>query len=93
MPLLSFQWDDEKALRNLRKHGVSFREAASVFADPISISIDDRDHGGHERRSVLVGLSSRGRYLIVAYTERGAAIRIINARKATRHERKRYQEP
>ena len=80
MHLLSFQWDEEKARRNLLKHGVSFREAASAFADPFSTSVNDPDHGGDERRSVLLGLSSRGRHLVVAYTERGTVIRIITAR-------------
>jgi hypothetical protein len=93
MHLLSFQWDEDKARRNLLKHGVSFWEAASAFADPFSKSIDDPDHGEHERRSVLLGLSSRGRHLVVGYTERGAVIRIITARKASRHERERYEEP
>ena len=87
-----FQWDEIKATVNLRKHGISSREAASVFFDLLSATGDDPDHSHSEKRSVTFGLSSSGRYLIVGHTDRGDAIRIITARKATSAERKLYEE-
>lgn len=87
-----FQWDEEKANTNLRKHGVSFREAATVFYDPLSATGDDPDHSHSEKRAVTFGLSSLGNHLIVGHTDRGDAIRIITARHATKAERKIYEE-
>ena len=87
-----FQWDEKKAAANLRKHGVSFREATSVFYDLLSATGDDPDHSYSEKSSVTFGLSSSGRHLIVGYTDRGDAIRIITARKATGAERNIYEE-
>jgi uncharacterized protein len=89
---LRFTWDPAKAAANLRKHGVSFVEASTAFADPLSITIPDPDHSVSEEHFVLVGRSDRGRLLIVAHVERGDLIRIINARLATRRERKTYEE-
>ena len=89
---LRFTWDPAKASANLRRHGVSFIEASTAFADTLSITIPDPDHSVSEERFVLVGHSDRDRLLIVAHVERGDLIRIINARLATRHERNTYEE-
>ena len=87
-----FEWDPRKAATNLRKHGVSFEEASTVFFDPLSATGNDPDHSAAENRMVTFGVSSSGRLLAVAHTEHGDAIRIISARKATRAERKIYEE-
>jgi uncharacterized DUF497 family protein len=88
---MRFEWDPEKAKLNLKKHGVSFDEAATAFYDPLSATFPDPDHSEDEERLITVGVSSRGRLLVVAHTERGNAVRIINARSATAHERKRHE--
>jgi uncharacterized DUF497 family protein len=88
---LRFEWDQRKADSNLKKHGVSFQEATSVFADTMSITIPDPDHSVSEARFIDVGLSHRNRLLVVSYAERGEKIRIINARPASRSERKEYE--
>lgn len=75
---VSFEWDEEKAHANLRKHGISFDEAATVFADPFSMTIPDPDHSLDEQRSIDVGSSEKDRLLVVVYAERGARIRIIS---------------
>lgn len=90
--MLTFEWDEEKAESNHHKHGVSFDEAKTVFGDPLSITIGDVRHSGSEGRYIDVGLSSEGRLLVVVYTERGEAIRLISSRDATRAERKIYEE-
>jgi uncharacterized DUF497 family protein len=90
--LKQLEWDSRKAARNLRKHGVSFEEAATVFLDPLSITGNDPDHSLDEARFVTFGLSSSGRLLVVAHSERADTIRIITARKATRAERDLYEE-
>jgi len=89
--VLQFIWDRAKAAANLRKHGVDF-EAATAFGDPLSITIPDPDHSAAEERWLLVGQSSAGRLLVVAHTERGDEIGLINARPATRRERDTYEE-
>jgi len=89
---LDFDWDDKKAKRNLKKHGVSFEEASTVFRDPLARTIDDPLHSDEEDRFVSLGESRRQRLLVVVFTERGGKIRIISARVATRHERKDYEE-
>ena len=89
--MMLFEWDLEKAMRNLKKHGISFDEAATVFYDSLSATFDDPDHSEGERRLITVGISSQNRLLVVAHTERGNAVRIINARPATAHERKRHE--
>ena len=88
---MKIEWDPEKAGRNLAKHGVSFFEAGSVFADPLSMTYPDPNHSELEERYVDIGHSQRGRLLVVAYTERGESIRIISARKATPRERNAYE--
>jgi len=90
--MLQFVWDRAKAAANLRKHGVGFEEAADAFDDPLSITIPDPDHSQGEERFLLVGQSRAGRLLVVAHTERGDEIRLINARAATRRERQIYEE-
>lgn len=89
---LQFTWDPQKAVTNLRKHKVGFPEAATAFADPLSLTIPDRDHSVAEERFVLIGQSERRRLVVVAHVERGDLIRIISARRATRRERKTYEE-
>jgi uncharacterized DUF497 family protein len=86
-----FGWDPEKAKLNLKKHGVSFDEAATAFYDPLSATFDDPDHSEGEQRLITVGVSSQDRLLVIAHTERGNVVRIINARAATAHERKRHE--
>jgi hypothetical protein len=86
------EWDARKARENLRKHGVSFEEASSVFFDPLSATGDDPDHSVDERRLVTFGVSSSGRLLVVAHAERGDAIRVLSSRRVTRAERKLYEE-
>ena len=87
-----FEWDNHKAEANLRKHGVSFEEAQTVFTDPLSITLADPDHSEDEERFIDIGMSDDRRVLVVVYTERGQRIRLISARKATPAERKQYYE-
>lgn len=87
-----FEWDSHKAEANLRKHGVSFEEAQTVFTDPLSITLPDPDHSEDEERFIDIGMSDNRRVLVVVYTERGQRIRLISARKATPVERKQYEE-
>ena len=89
---MRFEWDPEKAKRNISKHGVSFDEAVTVFYDPLSATFDDPDHSDDEQRYITVGFSSQGRLLVTGHTERGDVVRIISARRATAHERKRHEE-
>lgn len=88
---MQFEWDREKAKNNNRKHKVSFDEAMTVFYDPLSATFDDPNYLIDEQRLITVGYSSRGRLLVVSHTERGKTIRIISARPATTHERKRHE--
>lgn len=90
---LRFEWDPRKAAVNLRKHGVSFEDAQSVFSDERARLLDDPDHSTHEDRFLLLGISSSLRMLVVAhcYREAEGVIRIISARKATREEQHFYQ--
>ncbi|MFM5889319.1 MAG: BrnT family toxin [Dolichospermum sp.] len=89
---LGFEWHEEKAQENLKKHGISFEEAKTVFNDPLSITIADSQHSDDEERYIDIGLSSKGQLLIVVYTERQSNIRIISSRKATNAERKIYEQ-
>lgn len=92
MSTLQFDWDDRKAAANLKKHGVSFQEARSVFLDDRARLIDDPDHSDDEERFVLLGLSTSLRLLLVCHCYRGEGniIRIVSARKASTHESKAY---
>lgn len=88
---MEFDWDPDKAAENLRKHGVEFTEAATVFGDPLSITYDDPDHAVDEDRYIIIGMSSRHRLLIVAHSDRQERTRLISARAVTRRERKLYE--
>jgi uncharacterized DUF497 family protein len=87
---MHFEWDDSKAEINARKHGVTFDEALSAFYDPNQVAFYDPDHSEDDDREVLIGHSTQGRLLLVVYTLRGEAIRIISARRATRKEAEDY---
>ena len=87
-----FEWDEDKAEENLRKHGISFEEAQTVFNDPLAITIPDPDHSLAEDRFITIGLSNKRRVLVAIYTERRQKIRLISARKASRAERNKYEE-
>ncbi len=89
--MLLFEWDLNKAKTNLEKHGISFEEACTAFNDPLSLTIDDPLHSSDEERLVLIGMSYNNRMLVVVHTERGDNIRIISGRKATKKERKYYE--
>jgi uncharacterized DUF497 family protein len=89
---LRFEWDPIKASENEAKHSVSFAEAATVFADPLSVTIEDPDHSGAEPRSLTIGRSFRDRLLVVWHTDRRVAIRIIGARGAMPRERRDYEQ-
>jgi uncharacterized DUF497 family protein len=89
--MLKFEWEPQKAKINLKKHGVSFAEASTAFEDVLSLTIDDPLHSSDEERLVLIGMSFKNRLTIVVHTERGDNIRIISARKATKKERKYYE--
>ena len=89
---MEFAWDGRKASANLLKHDVSFEEAVTAFYDPLSRTILDPDHASEDLRFVLIGLSSRGRLLVIAHADLGDQIRIISARLATRRERWTYEE-
>jgi uncharacterized DUF497 family protein len=88
---LIFEWDEKKADDNIRKHGVSFDEAKTVFNDSFSVTIYDPDHSSDEKRYIDLGLSSKGRLIVVSYSERGERIRIISGREATRKEQGEYE--
>ncbi len=90
--LLQFEWDPKKAASNLRKHHISFREAAMIFSDGLAQTYNDSAHSHGEQRYVTLGMSDQGRVLVVAHTMRGETVRIISARKATKRERKAYEE-
>jgi uncharacterized DUF497 family protein len=89
---LAFEWDPRKAALNLAKHAVSFDEAVTAFGDPLARIIDDPAHSMSEQRSILLGQSVRGRLLVVMFTERLQAIRVISARRATPRERRWHEE-
>ncbi len=88
-----FKWDPKKAAANLKKHGVDFHEAATVLDDTLSSTFPDTGHSSLvEPRFLTIGMSSRARILVVAHTEHNDTVRIISARRATRHERSFYEE-
>jgi uncharacterized DUF497 family protein len=89
---MRFEWDESKATRNLVRHGVSFEEATTVFGDMLSDTVDDPDHSAEERRFIIIGMSEKGRMLIVAHADDGDIIRIISAREPTHRERGFYEE-
>ena len=85
--MIDFEWNPDKAAENLKKHGVSFSEAAPVFADPLAITIFDPDHSDNEERFLLLGRSTPRRLIVISHTDRSGIIRIISARLANRGER------
>ncbi len=89
---MEFEWDDRKAAKNLKKHGVSFREAASVYGDPLAITFEDPDHSIDEHRLLTFGTTRTGKMVIVSHTERNRSMRIISARLMMKHERITYEE-
>lgn len=89
---MQFEWDSGKAASNLRKHGISFDEAVTVFSDHLALTFADSDHFEFEDRSRTYGLSNKGRLLVVVHTERRDNVRIISARKATRYEKGIYTQ-
>ena len=89
---LKFEWDRRKAASNLSKHGVSFEEALTVFGDPLARIFDDEDHSIEEQREIIIGLSVKERLLVVCFTAKGESVRIFSARRATRKERRDYEE-
>lgn len=89
---LTFEWNEAKSKRNFIKHGVVFEEAKTVFNDPFSITIDDPDHSNDQERFIDIGISSKGRVLVVWYIERNENIRIIGCRKVTKTERIIYEK-
>lgn len=90
--MLLFEWDKNKAKKNIKIHKVSFDEASTVFKDTLSLTIYDPLHSEQEDRFVIIGISYKNRLLVVVYTERGNKIRIISARKAIKNERMQYEE-
>jgi len=88
----NFAWDPDKAEKNISKHGVDFDEGSSIFDDPMFITFLDEEHSIDEERYITIGLSNRGRLLLVAHAERNDSIRIISVRKATINEEKFYRE-
>ena len=90
--MIPFEWDDSKAESNVQKHGVSFAEAATVFADPLAAIFSDPDHSDEDLREIIVGYSEENKLLIVSFAERNEIIRIISARKTTKRERKIHED-
>jgi len=87
-----FEWDPEKAEANMRKHGIGFNEASTVFGDPLALLLPDPDHSSPEMRHLLLGISNKHRLMVVAFAERPPRTRLISARQATRQERRKYEE-
>jgi hypothetical protein len=89
---MKIEWDPVKANANLKKHGVSFEEAATALSDPMAVTGTDPDHSVYEERYITFGLSNRNRLIVVSHTEEGETIRLISARKASKGERELYEE-
>ncbi len=87
-----FEWDESKASANFLKHGVTFEEAVSAFADALAVIFDDEGHSEEESREIIVGHSSQNRLLLVCFVERQGSVRLISARPATVKERKDYEK-
>lgn len=92
MPQIKVEWEDEKDKANAKTHGISFAEAATVFYDPLEMTVPDPDHSHSEQRFLIFGESSSGRLMVVSYTTRGEVYRLISARKLTASERKLYEQ-
>jgi uncharacterized DUF497 family protein len=89
---MEFEWDESKAVTNLKKHSVSFEEAKTVFDNVLAVIFDDEAHSVDEKREIIIGHSQNNRLLIISFTERPNAIRIISTRLATRREREDYEQ-
>ncbi len=89
---MTYEWNPKKAKANLRKHGVSFDEAASVFLNPLAVTYPDPDHSGEENREITIGHSAKQRVVFLSHTRRGDRTRLISARKASKRERNQYEE-
>jgi uncharacterized DUF497 family protein len=89
---MEFEWDPKKAVANARKHTITFKEAASVFGDPLAITFEDPDHSMNENRWITFGMSLQKGLLVVSHTERGDKTRIVSARLMDRKEKKIYEE-
>jgi uncharacterized DUF497 family protein len=89
---MEFEWDQSKAAANLKKHGVSFEEAKTVFDNSLAVIFDDEAHSVDEQREIIIGHSRQNRLLLIAFTERSGNVRIISARLATRKEREDYEQ-
>jgi uncharacterized DUF497 family protein len=87
-----FEWNQRKAASNFSKHGVSFDEALTVFADPLAKIFDDEDHSLDDEREIIIGDSAQGRLLLVCFWSAGDVIRIFSARRASAQEREDYEE-
>jgi uncharacterized protein len=87
-----FEWDPRKAEANLRKHGVSFDEASTVFGDPLAATVPDPDHSANEARSITIGQAASQLLVVVVHADRGEIIRIISARRPTLGEKKKYAQ-
>jgi uncharacterized DUF497 family protein len=87
-----FEWDSQKAAENLKKHGIAFEEALTVFGDPLAKIFDDPEHSDDERRELIIGHSAERRLLIVSFTDRGRRTRVIGARETTARERRDYEQ-
>lgn len=89
---MRFEWDPKKAEANLKKHGVTFQEAATVFGDPLAITFHDPDHSEEEERYLTFGLSLQNRLAVISHTERAGKTRIISARLMDRKEKVIYEQ-
>lgn len=88
---MDFDWDEDKAEANLKKHGVSFSEGGTIFSDPLAITYNDPDHSFDEERFLSIGFSDKDQLLIVSHVERAGKTRLISVRRATRPERRLYE--
>ncbi|MBV9742456.1 MAG: BrnT family toxin [Acidobacteriia bacterium] len=89
---MTFEWDARKAAANLKKHQISFQDAATVFFDPLAITFPDPDHSWEESREITIGSTMKGQVVFVSHCERDGHMRIISARRATRSEQQQYEE-
>jgi len=89
---MDFEWDRKKAEKNIKKHGISFHEAATVFGDPLALTFPDPDHSTGEYRFITFGVSRFNQFLVLSHTDREDKVRIISARIMSRKERKIYEE-
>lgn len=89
---MKFDWNSNKAKKNVRKHDITFEEASTIFGDPLSITIDDPQHSDREERLIIIGCSTNMKTLVVSHIDDGDTVRIISARKATKKEREYYEK-